>query len=51
MSDPEPKKPRVDDHGLPNSFLDNLEDDFFYHFGYSRSDCVEKFGDVKVRAS
>ena len=39
------KKP----HGLPNKYLDDLDDDFFYHFSYSRSDCKEKFGDVKVK--
>jgi len=48
-SEQQAKKPRVgDDHGLPNRYLNDLEDDFFYHIGYSRKDCKETFGDVKV---
>ena len=50
MSEPSGKKPRKEgDHGLPNSYLDEIPDDFMYHFAYSRSDCKAMFGDVKVR--
>ena len=51
MSEPSEKKPRKEgDHGLPNSYLDDIPDDYMYHFAYSKSDCKKMFGDVKVRS-
>ena len=33
---------------LPNSNLQKFDGDFLYHLGYSKSECDERFSDVKV---
>ena len=46
---PETKKCNVDGQKYtPNPYIDTMESDFMYHIGYSRQDCLEMFGDVKV---
>ena len=45
----EAKKSKMDGQKYtPNPYIDTMESDFMYHIGYSKQDCLEKFGDVKV---